>query len=127
MQPSDEQPTAGQIGAEVANEVVRVLAEFTGRGATRSRAFVHGDVIVCLFEESITKVERSLIAAGKDDLVRQLRDSFQRASEHELIAAVERVSKRKVARFLSGSSTEADAGVEVFVLEPTSSTAASAS
>lgn len=33
---------------------------------------------------------------------------------------MERVTGRKVARFLSGSSTIADAGVEVFVLEPTS-------
>jgi uncharacterized protein YbcI len=118
MSLSEEERTAGQIGAEVANEVVRILADFTGRGATRSRAFVHGDVVVCLFEESMTKVERNLVASGKDDVVRQLRDGFQRASETELIAAVERVTGRKVARFLSGTSTNADAGVEVFVLEP---------
>jgi uncharacterized protein YbcI len=113
-----EDLSPGQIGAEVANEVVRILAEFTGRGATRSRAFVHGDVVVCLFEESMTKVEHRLIQAGKDDVVRQLRDTFQRASEEELIAAVERLTRRKVITFLSGCSTNADAGVEVFVLEP---------
>jgi uncharacterized protein YbcI len=123
---SETGPTVGQIGAQVANEVVRILAEFTGRGATRSRAFVHGDVVVCLYEESMTKVERSLIERGNDDVVRQLRDSFQRASENELVSAVERVTGRKVVRFLSGTSTGADAGVEVFVLDPETPDAAGA-
>ena len=114
----EQNHTRGQLGGAIANEIVRILADFTGRGATRSRAFVHGDVVVCLFEESMTRLEQSLVANGKDDTVRQLRDGSQRACEPEMVAAVERLTGREVVRFLSGSSTDADAGVEVFVLEP---------
>jgi hypothetical protein len=44
--------------------------------------------------------------------------SSSACSRKELIAAVERLTRRKVITFLSGCSTNADAGVEVFVLEP---------
>ena len=38
--------------------------------------------------------------------------------EDQLVAAVERLTGRKVRMFLSGSSTPGDSAVEVFVLEP---------
>ncbi len=38
--------------------------------------------------------------------------------ENDLVAAVERLTERKVVKFLSGSSTLGDASVELFVLEP---------
>jgi hypothetical protein len=34
------------------------------------------------------------------------------------VAAVERLTERKVIKFLSGTSTSADVSVELFVLEP---------
>ena len=37
------------------------------------------------------------------------------------MAAVERLTERKVIKFLSGTSTPGDASVEVFVLEPRAS------
>ena len=35
---------SGPLNAAIANEVGRLVAEFTGRGANKSRAFVHDDV-----------------------------------------------------------------------------------
>jgi uncharacterized protein YbcI len=46
------------------------------------------------------------------------RDALQRVMEDELVAAVERLTERKVIKFLSGISTSGDASVELFVLEP---------
>ena len=60
---SDDQPP-GQVNLALANEVVRIVAETTGRGASRSRAFVDGDVVVCVLENGMTKSERALIDAG---------------------------------------------------------------
>ena len=36
-----------------------------GRGATKSRAFIHDDVVVCLLEDGATRAEVKLVAAGK--------------------------------------------------------------
>jgi uncharacterized protein YbcI len=108
----------GQLNAAIATAVVGVVAGFTGHGPTRSRAFVHGDVVVCLLEDCMTKAERNLIDAGRPELVSQLRDGFQQATASDMIAAVERLTGRTVANFLSATSTAANTDVEVFVLAP---------
>jgi uncharacterized protein YbcI len=88
------------------------------RGATKSRAFIDQDVVVCLLEDGATKAERNLVAAGKSELVRMTRDAIQRAMEEQLVTTVERLTGRRVLSFLSGTSTLAESSVEVFVLEP---------
>ena len=109
-------PVTGQLNAALANEVGHLVAAFTGRGATSSRAFVHDDVVVCLLEGSSTAAERNLVAAGEGELVRRQRDTVQRLMEAQLTDAVERLTGRSVLKFLSGSDTAADSSVEVFVL-----------
>ncbi len=58
--------TPGQLGAAIANEIGKLVADFAGRGATKSRAFVYEDVVVCLLEDGATKAEAHLVAAGRD-------------------------------------------------------------
>ena len=122
---SENRPTGGALNAALANELGKLIADFTGRGATRSRAFLHQDIVVCVLEDGATRAEGNLVAAGRDDLVRLQRDALQRAMEPSLISAVERLTGRKVRSFLSGMSTLGEDAVEVFVLEPPNSSAES--
>src|SRR5947208_13839528 len=46
---------AGQLNAAIANEIGKLTAEFTGRGSEKSRAFITGDVVVCLLENGATR------------------------------------------------------------------------
>lgn len=115
----------GPLNAAIANEIGRIVADFTGRGATKSRAFLHQDVVVCLLEDGATKAEAKLVAAGRDELVRMQRDALQRVMERDLVAAVERLTRRRVRTFLSGTSTPGESSVEVFVLEPPTASAES--
>ena len=118
MTASDGRAADGTLNAAIANEIGKLVADFTGRGAPRSRTFIDQDVVVCLLEDGATRAEVNLVAAGKAELVRFGRDALQRAMETELIAVVERLTGRRVRSFLSGVSTSADSSVEVFVLEP---------
>ena len=118
MRAADDRAADGRLNAAIANEIGRLVADFTGRGAPRSRAFIDQDVVVCLLEDGATKAEVNLVAAGRAELARRGRDALQRAMEAELVAAVERLTGRKVRSFLSGVSTSAESSVEVFVLEP---------
>jgi uncharacterized protein YbcI len=119
----DGRVAEGPLNAAIADEIVKLVADFTGRGATRSRAFINQDAVVCLLEDSATKAETNLVAAGNAELVRAARDALQRAMEAQLVAAVERLTGRKVRTFLSGTSTLAESSVEVFLLEPQPSVA----
>jgi uncharacterized protein YbcI len=123
MDASSDTPQTGQLNAALANEISAYVADFTGRGATRSRAFVSNDVVVCLLEDNATKAERNLVAAGQDELVRVQRDALARAMEPELVACVQRLTGRTVRTFLGGTSTLADASVKVFVLMPATAAA----
>ena len=108
----------GRLNAALANEIGKLVADFTGRGAPRSRAFVDQDIVVCLLEDGATRAEANLVAAGNEDLVRRGRDALQRAMEGQLVEAVERLTGRRVRTFLGGLSALAESSVEVFVLEP---------
>ncbi|MGH2887439.1 MAG: Na-translocating system protein MpsC family protein [Solirubrobacteraceae bacterium] len=110
--------SGGGLNAALANELGKLIADFTGRGAQRSRAFLHQDVVICVLEDGATNAEKNLVAAGKADLVRVQRDALQRAMAPQLIAAVERLTRRTVRTFLSGSDDTGGSSVEAFVLEP---------
>jgi uncharacterized protein YbcI len=64
----------GPLNAALANEIGKLMADFTGRGATRSKAFLYQDMVVCLLESGATRAESNLVAAGRSDLVRMQRD-----------------------------------------------------
>ena len=110
--------SGGALNAALANELGKLIADFTGRGAQRSRAFLHQDVVICVLEDGATNAEKNLAAAGKADLVRVQRDALQRAMAPQLIAAVERLTNRTVRTFLSGTDDTGGSSVEAFVLEP---------
>jgi uncharacterized protein YbcI len=114
----DAGPAQGQLNVAIANEIGKLVAEFTGRGSPKSRAFIDQNVVVCLLENGATRAEVNLVIAGKAELVRLGRDALQRAMEPQLVAAVELLTGRTVRTFLSGISASAESSVEVFVLEP---------
>jgi uncharacterized protein YbcI len=115
---SGERLSGGALNAALANELGKLIADFTGRGATKSRAFVHQDVVVCVLENGATRAERNLVAAGRAELVRVQRDALQRAMGPQLIEAVQRLTGRSVRTFISGSDEFAASSIEAFVLEP---------
>ncbi len=118
MSQATERLSGGALNAAIANEVGKLVADFTGRGATKSRAFVQQDLVVCVLEDGATRAERNLVAAGRSDLVRIQRDALQRAMGPQLVAAVERLTSRTVRTFLSGMDEEGGSAIEAFVLEP---------
>jgi uncharacterized protein YbcI len=118
MSEGQQRLTGGALNAALANEIGKLIADFTGRGAQKSRAFVHQDVVVCVLEDGATTAERNLVAAGKAELVRIQRDALQRAAGPQLIASVQRLTGRTVLTFMSGTDEEGGSSVEAFLLVP---------
>jgi uncharacterized protein YbcI len=115
----------GSIAAEISNAVVRLLSEYTGRGPTKARTHIHEDLITVVLRDTLTKGERSLVAAGKTDIVLAARKAYQNAMKTDLVAAVERCSGRTVVAFLSENHIEPDIAIESFVLQPSPGNGAS--
>jgi uncharacterized protein YbcI len=94
------------------------MREYTGRGPTKARTYINDDLISVVLQDTLTMGERSLVRDGEVELVLASRKAFQRTMSTEMIAAVERLSGRKVFAFLSDNHIDPDVAVESFVLSP---------
>ncbi len=114
----DPRPTGGSLTAAISNAIVRITAEYTGRGPIKARTSIRDDVILVLMQETLTKAERNLLASGEGDFVLETRTRFQKTMRDDYVIAVEALADRKVLAFMSANHLEPDMGAEVFVLEP---------
>jgi len=110
--------TGGSLTAAISNAVVRIMSEYTGREPTKARTSIRDDVVLVLMQDTLTKAERSLLAAGQTDFVLKTRHLFQTTMSDDLVAAVEMLTERKVIAFMSANHVDPDMAGELFVLEP---------
>src|SRR5437868_9107206 len=108
MSGTREHPSAVSLSAEISNAVVRLLAEYTGRGPTKARTYVNDDLISVVLQDTLTKGERSLVRDGKTELVLSTRKAYQNTMSEDLVAAVELITGRTVHAFLSDNRTDPD-------------------
>ena len=102
--------------AAVANEVVRLKAQYYGKGPTEAKAFLNDETLVVVLKGGLTTVERTLLDAGDDDLVRKVRLRFQEVMEQSFIDAVQRLTSQKVLTYMSQIVFDPDYCFEFFVL-----------
>jgi uncharacterized protein YbcI len=117
-QHEDDRTARGTTAAAISNAVVRLMAEYTGRGPTKAKTVISRDMVAVLLNDTMTKGERSLARNGKADAVLRMRQEFQRTMREDLVAAVESNLNRKVIAFMSDNHIDPDMAVELFVLEP---------
>jgi uncharacterized protein YbcI len=108
----------GQL-AQITRAMVALYKEQFGRGPTHARSHFAGpDAIICLLEETLTPVERTLVRIGEQQRLREIRMLFQHTAENAFRGAVEEITGRRVIAFTSGFDSGADVASEVFMLAP---------
>jgi uncharacterized protein YbcI len=118
MSRENHRSSDASLNAAITTKVVQVFGDYTGRGPTRGRTYINENLVSCLLQDTLTKPERSLVAAGDVDMVLEVRRRFQAAMRDDLVAAVEDLTGREVAVFMSENHVEPDVALESFVLEP---------
>ena len=108
----------GSARSAIANAVVRLHAEHFGRGPTRARAHLDEDFVLVVLEDVFTTAERTLVAAGRADEVRQSRDAFNEVMRNRFVDAIEKATGRRVRAFMCETHFDPELAVEVFILEP---------
>ena len=102
----------------ISNAIVQIHKEGYGKGATRARTRMMEDTIVVELDDVLTRVEQTLVSAGRQDQVRETRHVFQQAHRDVFVAAIERITGRRVRAFMSQIHFDPDVAVEIFLLEP---------
>jgi uncharacterized protein YbcI len=109
-----------EVQLEALTEALVVLHErYHGRRPGTARTQLMGDdMLACLLGDVYTNVEQTMIEMQRQAMVQQTRSEFQRAMEKRFIDAVERITYRRVARFISTHHVGPDLELELFVLDP---------
>jgi uncharacterized protein YbcI len=102
--------------AAVANEIVRLKAQYYGKGPTEAKAYQNDNVLVVALKGGLTTVEKTLLEADEGKLVRQVRLRFQEIMEQNFVDAVQRLTGRKVRTYMSQVVFDPDYCFEFFVL-----------
>ncbi|GAC1326421.1 MAG: hypothetical protein NVSMB25_25760 [Thermoleophilaceae bacterium] len=115
---AENEPRAvGDIRAAISREIVRLQAEYYGKGPTRAKTYLTDEIVVVVLEETFTRSEKTLLAHGERDAIEQIRRRFQQRMEPEFTRVVEAATGRRVRVFLSETNLEHDVSVETFLLE----------
>jgi uncharacterized protein YbcI len=112
-------PVADEDLEAVNDAMVALHARYHGRAPTTARTRMMGDdMLACLLGDVYTDVEKTMIELQRQALVHETRSMFQQAMEHRFIVAVERLTGRRVAKFISTHHVGPDLELELFLLEP---------
>ncbi len=102
----------------ISNAIVQIYKDGFGKGATRARTRMMDDVIVVELEDVLTRAEYTLIAAGREEQIRETRQVFEEANRDVFVQGVEEVTGRGVRACLTQVNFNPDLAVVVFLLEP---------
>ena len=114
---SKDRPGEGALAAAISVAVVGLVRAYTGRGPTRSRTTINGNVVVVMLEDTLTKGERALVRAGRNHKVIEIRGEFQSAMRAECVAKIAELTGREVVAMMSANHIAPDLAAELFVLD----------
>jgi uncharacterized protein YbcI len=115
---TDTEEATGSRSNEISRGLVVLTKARTGKGPTKTRTYINDDLVVCVLRNGMTQAEKTLVAEGNRQTVRQLRANLQSSFQPEAVEMVERTMERKVVSFMSSDDVDNDVAAELFVLEP---------
>src|SRR5436190_7153883 len=108
----------GEILSTISNRMVQLHKQYYGKGPTKARSYMMGDLVVCLMRGGFTRAEETLIDSGRSSLVHEQRSEFQAALKQEFTGSIEEITGRRVIAFMSNSHDDPPLIMETFLLEP---------
>jgi uncharacterized protein YbcI len=110
------QKSLGEMRATISREMVRLMAEYYGKGPTRAKTYIVEDLVVVVLEESFTRAEKTLVERGEREAIQHIRRRFQQQMAESFSGLVEQATGRRVRVFLSETDVDNDVSVETFLL-----------
>lgn len=106
------------MSADLSESLASVWTRYAGRRPTSIRTEIRGNVVTCVLVDAVGDFNRSMIAPQVHDTVRGAGKLTPAAYKREAIAAVVRLTRQRVASFVSSHDRDTDVATEVFTLEP---------
>jgi uncharacterized protein YbcI len=106
------------LSAELTKSLTSLWTQYAGKAPTNARTEIRGNVVTCVLVDAVGDYNRSMVAEQTHDTVRGVGKLTPAAYKREAIAAVVKLTRQRVARFVSSHDRDTDVATEVFTLEP---------
>ena len=117
--PTEFPPIGDEVLEAVTVSMVALHERYHGRKPVTAHTRMMGDdMLACLVGDVYTDVEKTLIEMQRQALVHESRTAFQQAMEQRFIGEVQRITRRRVDRFISTHHVGPDLELELFLLGP---------
>lgn len=107
-----------QKEAEIAERLAELQGAWYGRPPRSAQAYIAGDVVVCVLEETFTPAEKALVQRNEAQGIQDIRRRFQSAMAEDFKEIVTHATGRQVRSFISDTDLQQAIAIEVFVLGP---------
>jgi uncharacterized protein YbcI len=110
--------TQGRSADAINRALVGLVRARAGRGPTKARTYLSADLAIVTLGDWLTPAEETLLSEGRRALARQLRTALHEGMRAEAVAAVERVTGRRVAAYLTAHQHDPDLAILAFHFNP---------
>jgi hypothetical protein len=97
------------LPAEITRSMASLWTRYAGKAPTTTRTEIRGNVVTCMLVDAVGDYNRSMVAP---------KELTPLGYKSEAVAAVVRLTRQRVASFISSHDRDTDVATEVFVLEP---------
>ena len=106
------------LSAELTDSLASLWTQYAGKRPSNARTEIRGNVVTCALADAVGDFNKSMVAARTGDTVRGVGKLTPAAYKRDAVAAVVRVTRQRVASFLSSHDRDTDVATEIFTLEP---------
>ena len=106
------------LSAELTKSLVSLWTRYAGKPPTDARTEIRGNVVTCVLADGVGDFNQSMIAPQTRDTVGGVGKLTPAAYKREAVAAVVRLTRQRVASFVSSHDRDTDVATEIFTLEP---------
>jgi uncharacterized protein YbcI len=114
--------TAGECAASISQAMVGLLRARTGRGASKARTALSSELAIVTLGDYLTQAERTLAGEGQGKVAIQVRTALLDGMRAEAVAAVEALTGRQVAAYLTAHEHDPDLAIIAFHFGPPAGT-----
>lgn len=111
-------PPVATLSLALTGSLASLWTQYAGRRPTAIRTEVRGNVVTCVLTDAVDDFNQSMRAPRSRDTARRTGTRTQATYRRDAVAAVVRLTRQRVARFVSSHDEDTDVATEVFTLEP---------
>ena len=106
------------LSAALTKSFVSLWTQYAGKPPTDARTEIRGNVVTCVLADGVGDFNRNTSARQTGDTVGGVGGLTPAAYKRDAVAAVVRLTRQRVASFMSSHDRDTDVATEVFTLEP---------